>query len=360
LTKWRWKLLNDVREVWKEVIEAKYGGVSVGSIRPGSGFAPTIASRWWVDICNLDKDSDWFVMALEKKVGSGNNTRFWVDTWVGDQPLRDRFPRLYGISSQKEGTIASLGRWIDSRWCWNLEWRRQFFEWEQPLSLQLALVIDHFQPTLVDDSWHWRENMEEGFTVKSCYDLLHKTFRANEELGPLKDFVFSNIWCCAAPSKVCAFSWQLLLGRIPTKENLWKRRMLMEDNLSCTFCGFTMETTNHLFLHCPFVTKLWYAVMRWIDVVLISPPNLEISLAMFAGCARNKVTREGLILVWNTVMWVVWKSRNAWIFNNKTTTVEDMMEQIQLSSWRWFLNRKAKGPCLLYEWKWSPLDCFAY
>jgi hypothetical protein len=223
----------------------------------------------------------------------------------------------------------------------------------------LAHVIAQFQPTLVDDSWQWRENMEEGFTVKSCYDLLHKTFRVNEDIGPLKVFVFTNIWRCAAPSKVCAFSWQLLLERIPTKDNLWRRRMLREDNLSCIFCGFTMETPNHLFLHCPVVSKLWYAVMNWIDAVLISPPNLEISLAMFAGCARNKVSRAGLILVWNTVMWVVWKNRNACIFNNKTATVEEMMEQVQLLSWRWFLNRVAKGPCMLYEWKWSPLDCFS-
>jgi hypothetical protein len=50
--------------------------------------------------------------------------------------------------------------------------------------------------------------------------------------------------------------------------------------------------------------------------------------------------------------------RNDCIFNNKVVVVEDMVDQVQLLSWRWFLNSKAKGPCMLYEWKWSPFDCY--
>jgi hypothetical protein len=57
-------------------------------------------------------------------------------------------------------------------------------------------------------------------------------------------------------------------------------------------------------------------------------------------------------------MWVVWKNINDCIFNYKLADTAEMLEQVQLVSWKWFISRKAKGPCLLYEWKWSPLDCF--
>jgi hypothetical protein len=359
LTKWRWKLLCVENDVWKDVVVAKYGSGSRGNFQPGLGVASTSASRWWVDICNLDKDANWFVSAIEKKVGSGLDTKFWLDIWVGEQSLRDRFPRIFGISNQQEGSIASLGGWADGGWVWNFEWRRQFFEWEQPLYHQLIQSIDHFQPTTQEDKWLWKENLEDGFTVKSCYDLLHRTFNAPIEIGSLKKYVFSNIWRCAAPSKVCAFSWQMVLGRIPTKDNLRKRNMLRGDQVSCSLCTTAaVETPSHLFLHCPCVSKDWYAIMNWLGLILISPPNMEISMAMFAGCGREKVSKAGLILVWNSVMWVVWKMRNDCIFNNKVVVVEDMVEQVQLLSWKWFLNRKAKGPCMLYEWKWSPFDCF--
>jgi hypothetical protein len=34
LTKWRWKLLSNVNEVWKDVIVAKYGGDVIFNLRP--------------------------------------------------------------------------------------------------------------------------------------------------------------------------------------------------------------------------------------------------------------------------------------------------------------------------------------
>ncbi|MCI50500.1 hypothetical protein A2U01_0071744, partial [Trifolium medium] len=55
-------------------------------------------------------------------------------------------------------------------------------------------------------------------------------------------------------------------------------------------------------------------------------------------------------------MWVVWKRRNDSVFNNVIVTVEEIVEQIKVVSWQWFIGRMAKGPCLLYEWKWSPID----
>jgi hypothetical protein len=35
------------------------------------------------------------------KVGNGENTRFWEDTWLGDKPLSMQYPPLYGIVQRK-------------------------------------------------------------------------------------------------------------------------------------------------------------------------------------------------------------------------------------------------------------------
>jgi hypothetical protein len=88
------------------------------------------------------------------------------------------------------------------------------------------------------------------------------------------------------------------------------------------------------------------------------PHDVLSSLAILITCAKNKKERGGLV-VWNSFVWIIWQARNNCIFNNGTVFLDDLVEQIKLMSWKWFIGKVAKGPCLLYEWKWSPLDCMA-
>ncbi|MCI03681.1 RNA-directed DNA polymerase (Reverse transcriptase), partial [Trifolium medium] len=95
LAKWRWKLLSPDMEVWKDVVVAKYGQEIIGKGNLGDLSIPRLASKWWSGICNLDKDTNWFSEAVEKRVGDGILTYFWNDVWMGNQALRHRFPRIY-------------------------------------------------------------------------------------------------------------------------------------------------------------------------------------------------------------------------------------------------------------------------
>jgi hypothetical protein len=251
-----------------------------------------------------------------------------------------------------------MGVLIDNRWNWNLIWRRNFFEWEEDLRVQLHEVIDSFMPAEREDSWLWRNIPDEGFTVNSCYELLCETFLLAGEKDPFSESVFSKVWKCVAPSKVCAFSWQLLLNRVQTKDNLWRRRMIGEHERGCVHCGMESESAVHLFLHCAIARKIWYALMKWLGLIIIIPPSLLISFAMFVEVVADKRAKKVLIAIWNATVWVLWINRNDCVFNNKVPNVEEMVDCIKLLSWKWFLSRLAKGSCLLYEWNWSPFDCF--
>lgn len=55
----------------------------------------------------------------------------------------------------------------------------------------------------------------------------------------------------AGPSKVVVFSWQFLQDRFPSRENLFKRRVIVDLNdVPYPMCGNLIESTSRLFVIC--------------------------------------------------------------------------------------------------------------
>ncbi|MCH96298.1 F-box family protein [Trifolium medium] len=243
-------------------------------------------------------------------------------------------------------------------WRWEFQWRRNCFVWEEPMMMEFMELLNQFVPSVCRDKWLWRVNRDQGFTVNECYVLLQQKYGVLSVLDPVAEFAFTNLWKCGAPSKVCAFSWQLLLDRIQTKDNLFKRGILQYQQTNCALCELAVESSVHLFLHCDCSSKVWYDIMRWLGLVVIIPSNLASSFGLLVGCGKNKRSRECLALIWNSLLWTIWKVRNDFVFNNKEVVIEEMVDQVKTQSWKWFIGRKTNSPCLLYEWKWSPFDCF--
>jgi hypothetical protein len=58
LAKWRWRLLNDDKALWKEVIRSKYGDSVIGRVEWGEGSKLWFSSSWWRDICSIGTNLD--------------------------------------------------------------------------------------------------------------------------------------------------------------------------------------------------------------------------------------------------------------------------------------------------------------
>jgi hypothetical protein len=71
--------------------------------------------------------------------------------------------------------------------------------------------------------------------------------------------VCTNLRKSWAPSKVCGFSWLLLLDKIPTMSTLFRRGIIMTSlSIYCLWCWQLPENLTRLFLHCDFVSRIWY------------------------------------------------------------------------------------------------------
>lgn len=141
--KWWWRFSMEGNFLWKKAIcsihrlpheiplmqqqNNIYNGSIWSSIRSvdkwGKKFKSITNQGWWM------------------RIGDGRKNKFWMDKWIGDGCLKDKFPRLFLVSSQKYEPIANLGVWDGIHWHWNLTWRRYLFQWEiQQLEELLNMV----------------------------------------------------------------------------------------------------------------------------------------------------------------------------------------------------------------------------
>jgi hypothetical protein len=86
------------------------GDMAVGKPVIVEDSLPCYVSLWWKDVCSIgtNLNNNWFAQNVVKKLGNDTHTSFWDDIWVGNLPLKDRFPRLFSISTQKEATGQSF------------------------------------------------------------------------------------------------------------------------------------------------------------------------------------------------------------------------------------------------------------
>ncbi|GAU23391.1 hypothetical protein TSUD_334390 [Trifolium subterraneum] len=303
LMKWRWRLLqsNDTA-LWKEVLVAKYGDHILLDVNWSNGTSPSFASLWWKDIRDLEvcvESQNWLSEVFIRRLGNGALTRFWIDNWIGDHPLCVVFPRLFSLSSQQSDSVQQVvvSDGGENR-RWNLLWRRALFQWEEERVDQLLLFIGNVNLSLDEDKWCWVCSPDGFFSVKSAYDVLLREIVSGPNLNHLKTNIFKSIWESPAPSKVIAFSWQLLHDRVPTKDNLLSRGIINHEMGDiCVGCEELLESSSHLFMHCKVAHLVWYEIFKWLGVVLVMPPNLFYLFDYFSAAAFSKKSSKGFRMV---------------------------------------------------------------
>ena len=183
-------------------------------------------------------------MGAKHGVNNGRSTRFWLDWWVGTGPLRSRFPNLFLIATQPGISVAGAfpsGDWV-------IPFRRTLGQPEIAEWQELLRIVGDTQLSEGQDSFSWHLEPSRKFSVKSLYSKLC--------LGtPRKHF--REIWGIAIPLKIRVFLWQLAWKRLPSCDNIIRRRG--PSNGLCSLCG-QFEDTNHIFFGCSLAKFLWSAV----------------------------------------------------------------------------------------------------
>nr|GFB06900.1 RNA-directed DNA polymerase, eukaryota [Tanacetum cinerariifolium] len=99
-------------------------------------------------------------------LGDGRDIIFWVDRWVDDRRLCDRFSRLYHLDKRKESSVWEKGSWDNNVWFWEWDWitgirGRVSKEFEDLLGVLQNLFIHNN----CREKWRWSLGEDRNFAV---------------------------------------------------------------------------------------------------------------------------------------------------------------------------------------------------
>ena len=143
------------------------------------------------------------------------------------------------------------------------------FEWESILEEDLFTHINRGDMNKESkDHLVWGGDTTGVFSVKLIYVCL-----ANQINSPT-DGAFFSLWQAKAMPKDIITGWRILLDKIPTSINLFKRGVTVNSTI-CALCRESEESTQHLFLDCVIAQRVWFMCFRCLGVLFVQHKELK-------------------------------------------------------------------------------------
>ncbi|GLT33516.1 hypothetical protein SLA2020_080980 [Shorea laevis] len=355
LGKWRFRFGDGLEGLWKRVIWEKYYGgqkeVDVTSV------ASLNMSRVWKDIVSVGSGSksllEMLVKGFKCKVGDGSCVNFWSDKWVGENPLNNLFPRLFALTTNREGLIKDMGHWSGDSWVWDCRWRHGCAGRTVGEEEQLGELINGVELRMDGvDSWTWIHSGDGSYSVKMAYDFL------TPKVSILDGKWSKIIWSKYVPSKISVFGWRLFLNRLATKENLCKRGIAsIGEDVGCGFCHEGVEQLHHIFCECKGVWIVWMKVLGWWGLQSVLPNNIFGLVESVVYGIGGESLKEVGALIFLVGAWFVWYWRNIKVFQIAPMTETQLLESIQAKSFLWLKNKELGCVFSYTNWLSKPMDC---
>ncbi|GJU09232.1 reverse transcriptase domain, reverse transcriptase zinc-binding domain protein [Tanacetum coccineum] len=239
--------LREGGSLWVKMIESIHGSSGgLGEVRALDGRG--IGGGVWSDIVRIGEEIDGmgieFSSSYVGELDDGRDIRFWLDKWVDNRRLYDRFHRLYHLDQRKEDIVLDKGSWVNDVWCCKWEWVRNIRGRVSRELYELVRVVQnvtiHFN---YKDRWRWSLGEDGEFTVKELARLVEEKILHMDSGG------HETLWNKLVPKKVNIFVWRALKGRLPVRVEL-DRRGIDLDSVLCPSCNDIVETCAHCLVTC--------------------------------------------------------------------------------------------------------------
>jgi hypothetical protein len=188
------------------------------------------------------------------RVGNGRSIKIWGDKWLPSPTTYAIQSSIYRLDSEaKVCDVIDL----DLQW-WNIPLMREVFREEEEEKICSMAIC----PCTQQDQTIWVGNKNGDFSVRSAYHLAHDLNSREasgcsytDSLTPL----WKHIWLINVLRVVKLFLWQACNNILPTKENLFKKKIT--DDPLCLVCCMEVEVevemVGHALWSCLAVRDVW-------------------------------------------------------------------------------------------------------
>ncbi|KAJ9566373.1 hypothetical protein OSB04_002339 [Centaurea solstitialis] len=220
LSKWWWRFKTESGSFWKDVIVALHGdGGALGLNISDDGILGV-----WGKIASIDKETEKLNIPLDglfrKTLGNG-----------------------VSISTSLTGFTLT--------WSWRIP-LREGRELNDLSKLQHLCEQVRFEGG--EDRWSWALECNGNFSVASLRHAL-------DDMSLRRSGICTK-WLKAVPAKVRLLNWRVKLNKLPTKDNLLTRGVILDNSL-CAFCSDDIESKDHIFRDCCKVQEVRRILNRW-------------------------------------------------------------------------------------------------
>ncbi|KAL5129477.1 hypothetical protein HKD37_U058137 [Glycine soja] len=254
-------------------------------------------------------------------------------------------PNLTGHAKFDAETVASMGIFGENAWEWKFSWKRHLFDSELG---EATTFIDHtsaISPVAdLKDDWVWGAQPTGMFSTNSAYNCL----RSEQSLHQ-PNSGFRQLWEIKIPPAALSFAWRLLWDRLPSKDNLIIRQIVLQNDL-CPFCQSQVESASHLFFTCYKVMPLWWEFNSWVkeDRVLHSKPMDNFLQHCSLVGSRNSNRRRKIW--WIAATKSIWSLRNDMVFNNQSFDISKLMDRSIYLTWSWLRGWEKDFTVPFHQW----------
>ena len=249
------------------------------------------------------------------ELGDGKSTAFWHDVWTGEESIAERFPALYShcmLPNQPVHLIVAEGLRCHLVPRLTAE-----------AILELATVNELLSRVVLTDNRDGRNSAfaRENGTLHTSG--LYKMIKSAEtHLIPAR----GPFWRSCAPPRVQFFAWLLMHGRLKSKSNLFRKKIVADP--TCDLCHSSPETAEHPIFQCPFAASFW------LHLGFSICPDASIcdlrSLGRPASLPSAHFDTFVLLCCWQ-----LWKRRNGIVFCQEDMPLAHLLQMCKLEARAW-------------------------